>query len=664
MDRSRDRIVALGLFFLAFALYRIDIFGPSVWTDEAVTLHIVRMPLGQLWATVLQSDINPPLSYLIDWLWARLRSDMGWMRLLSAFFGAGTCAVLFCLARDLYSRRAAFLAAALYLATPLALALARQVRYSTLLALLVLAATRAFLALLRKPSKGRAVSYSLWALAAAYTHYFAFFMLSFHLILFLSTRSPARSFRPFALAAALFVLGYAPWLPVLFHQFFGRQDAGLVSDFPIVALVPLVLVYFTQGWTLWTLPDFWKSRLDVLAGGITPDWTVVLFALPFAACVLGGLLVRFENPLSRKTTAGFVLVPIGAFVFFSCFTPLFSPQYFLAYLPASILACAAFLDRLMRTFMIGGIAAVAVVFIVPLGEVGAYIENKGTTEDWRGIAAVVTQYADQGDRVVVPNLPARLCLNPYPLGPLPVFSAGDGLDPMQVVSQAMAQQAVGEAIKEAGRVWLVEYYPRRYDPQGFLPRQLARFAFEIPLRYLSPRVVSRYEHLFSDPRLRLRLFVVDPDRIASLLPRSIDMADLASIRHDILVSGIYPGEGPMRWTARQAAFHMALFPQDRLCLEGNAPSMLFRKSVIGATLSVATIPPRDPDPARIEKEIELMGIFWFCMDVGPMSGPVKITLSCHDSFIPDALFSDGDQSEKCLMLRRIWCESAKEQADD
>jgi hypothetical protein len=93
--------------------------------------------------------------------------------------------------------------------------------------------------------------------------------------------------------------------------------------------------------------------------------------------------------------------------------------------------------------------------------------------------------------------------------------------------------------------------------------------------------------------------------------------------------------------------------------------MLFPDSVIDATMSLYQYPPgsaKGQSPLFM-KETELLGEFWICTDYLKIEGAVEFSLSCHASFVPDDQFQDGDRSEKCLQLRRVWVEAAPEPGD-
>src|SRR5919108_6438395 len=60
----------------------------SFWSDEAVTVHLVRKSLFGMFGALPGSESTPPLYYLLAWGWSRIfgTSEVG-LRALSAVLG-------------------------------------------------------------------------------------------------------------------------------------------------------------------------------------------------------------------------------------------------------------------------------------------------------------------------------------------------------------------------------------------------------------------------------------------------------------------------------------------------------------------------------------------------------------------------------------------------
>ncbi len=100
---------------LAFAvLVRVrEALATRFWFDEIFTLSIARAGFPGLFG-LAAADVHPPLHYLAVWAWRALGGEGDlWLRTLSILFGVATVAVLAGLARGMFDRRAALVAAAL-----------------------------------------------------------------------------------------------------------------------------------------------------------------------------------------------------------------------------------------------------------------------------------------------------------------------------------------------------------------------------------------------------------------------------------------------------------------------------------------------------------------------------------------------------------------------
>ncbi|MBX5468984.1 MAG: glycosyltransferase family 39 protein [Thermoleophilaceae bacterium] len=150
----------------------------SFWLDEAVTAQLVRRGFGGMLSAIPSSESTPPLYYALLWPWSRLFGQWeAGLRSLSALAGTALVAVAYAIGRDLASRRAGLVAAALAAVNPLLVWYSQEARAYMLLALL---AALSFLFFERALRGGRR-ALAAWAIASAAalaTHYFAIFMVA------------------------------------------------------------------------------------------------------------------------------------------------------------------------------------------------------------------------------------------------------------------------------------------------------------------------------------------------------------------------------------------------------------------------------------------------------------------------------------------------------
>lgn len=661
-----DRITFVFLFAVALAIRLVDISGPSTWTDEAATYFVCRMPIKELFSTICNVDVNPPLSYLFFWLFGKLNDSLPWMRSLSALFSAATVGLIFLFGKSFYSYRAGLLSSLLYCFLPLSVAFGRQVRYPAMFAFYVFAATFALISLLRNPTKKRAIVYSCLALCAAYIHYFSAFMFIAHIALLLLSWRGIENKKTIMLSIAILIIAYLPWTPVFIKQLLARHTFGFVSEFPYLALVPLIFVYFTQGWSLWSLPDFWSRNIAEIFNIAIPDWFPVILAIPFILCAAGGLFVNAKNKKARVGIGTYLIVPILSYLLISIWLPQFSPQYFLAFLPAGCIFCGAFWDVAFRRSIVLTALFIVIVFGISTGETLDYFLRKGTTEDWKGAVRLILEQWNPGDVVVIPNVPAKLCFDVYVWDGVRTIQVVSREKPGQKIDQGDVLNSIGQIDKQFKRAWVIDFYPRRFDPEQLIEKYLKSKGFQIsidPSRILS---INDSLQLLTDERLKLRLYLFDRGLMKQYVPRSYDMAQHEKIMNEWNVSGVYSGTGDKRWTAREAAFLLYMETNDKVCMEGFAPSQLYPESVLDVTINLVGIPEMSLGEKNftMQKDVRLMGMFWTC--IGPIehSGLIRLLIKCHVSFVPDTIFHDGDDSEKCLQLRRVWVESFQEANDE
>jgi len=92
----------------------------SYWSDEAITVLLVRMDFGDMIRMIAESESTPPVYYVIAWPWTRVfgSGEIG-LRSVSALAGTAAVPIAAAAAWALISRRAAVVAAALAALNPL-----------------------------------------------------------------------------------------------------------------------------------------------------------------------------------------------------------------------------------------------------------------------------------------------------------------------------------------------------------------------------------------------------------------------------------------------------------------------------------------------------------------------------------------------------------------
>jgi mannosyltransferase len=111
-----------GIVLVGAALRFTGLADQSLWADETYTVDVLG-GAGDFWGVpdqVRASEAAPPPYYLLAWVWVRVFGDGdAGLHSLSALFGTATIPVVYLAVRELATRRAALIAAALTACSPI-----------------------------------------------------------------------------------------------------------------------------------------------------------------------------------------------------------------------------------------------------------------------------------------------------------------------------------------------------------------------------------------------------------------------------------------------------------------------------------------------------------------------------------------------------------------
>ena len=222
----------LGAIILVAALLRLPTLADqSYWYDEADTREVVARGLGYTFSRLPETELNPPLYYVLLWLWARVfgLQEAG-LRSFSAVCGIVTIPVMWAAGRRIVSERVGLIAALLppqirsWSGTRRKRATTRCSRCLSAVSLLAL------VRLLEAPTKQRI---GLWAATCALmacTHYFSFFVIVPEALVFLGALRAAGALTPSRVASGL---GPTAVVGILVFPLLARQrqtDASFIEQ--------------------------------------------------------------------------------------------------------------------------------------------------------------------------------------------------------------------------------------------------------------------------------------------------------------------------------------------------------------------------------------------------------------------------------------------------
>jgi mannosyltransferase len=201
-------IVAAGLRFATIA-------QQSWWFDEAQAMHEMHLSFGGLIDFLTAHETNPPLFFVLGWIWTKVfGTGQAGLRSLSAVAGTAVIPITYLCGRELVSRRAGLIAAALAAVSPFMIWYSQEAREYMLLAALSGASLYWFARWLRTRSRGHLAWWAVFSALAVLTHSFAGFLVAPEAIwLLYVARSRASGIAVAAVAAVQLAL-----LPLLFSH--------------------------------------------------------------------------------------------------------------------------------------------------------------------------------------------------------------------------------------------------------------------------------------------------------------------------------------------------------------------------------------------------------------------------------------------------------------
>jgi mannosyltransferase len=216
----------------------------SLWYDEAVTaVRVLHPSLPSTLSAVVHVENTPPLYYLVAWGWARvLGTGVFALRSLSALAGVATVAVAWAIGRELGSRAAAIVLAAIVASNPLFVWYSQEARSYELFVLLASVAFLFFLRAHAAPTRRNLAAWTLCSILALLTHYFAAFLIVAEAALLL--RGRVRYRRVLAAVGAVAASGVAV-LPLILAQ--GGRGTGWISNWPLNGRLEAVAQYYLLG---------------------------------------------------------------------------------------------------------------------------------------------------------------------------------------------------------------------------------------------------------------------------------------------------------------------------------------------------------------------------------------------------------------------------------
>ncbi|MFN8500091.1 MAG: glycosyltransferase family 39 protein [Anaerolineae bacterium] len=514
-SRLLPALALVGILVLALALrlYRID--AQSFWYDEGTSVVLATRDL----ATISQgaaADIHPPLYYFILHYWEGLfgQSEAA-VRSLSALMGVALVLLTWAIGKRLFGTLAALAGALLVAVSPVAIYYSQETRMYTQAAMFGAAAFLAMLAFIESspriaptsvgPSSPRVaptsvgsylplVLYTIAALAALYSHYFAFTIpLVANIVVALWALRYRRWRAVGAWVVAQIVVGalFLPWLLYTLDAI--RRWPAVSAPFTLLFLLADSLRVFSLGrGTAWS-PWGWAFAAALAVGAILAPLVLRRTPHPLPPLPHGARGKDSDAPspqvgegdggwgIGEATLAAvlYLVVPLLMMYVLSLRKPMYNPKFLLLIAPPfSLLVAQGALLPLRVWRRAGGFVSVillaGLLAISVWGLLGYYFDPRQARDDYRGIAHYLMAAGRPGDAIIL-NAPSQAeVFGLYYTGGLPVVP----LPQRRPADRAETEAALAKLAADHGRIYGLFWATNESDPDGIVEGWLGRNGFK------------------------------------------------------------------------------------------------------------------------------------------------------------------------------------------
>jgi mannosyltransferase len=457
------------------------------WFDECFSAQMARIDWRSFLHLLWWREANMSLYYALLRAWMHLGQSPFLIRAFSVVIATATLPAIYWLARLLYDRRVALIAAGLFALN------AFDVRYALFLFLATLS-SGFLIAFLRKPEARYRRGYIAASSLAAYAHFYALLLVAAQWLVVQRIGVPTNR-NDAAADSATKIKGElrGAWIAISF------------------ALLPLIafIVKTGAGPIKWIhRPGLWDflQFCEHMAGG--NSW--LLLAICAVACAgavlpLGRRLLQ-RNPSWESWRVQFLLVwllfPIALTILLSIARPLFYPRYMIFCIPPLVILFAAGLSRLRHASLLG-IALAGIFFLCGQGILFVYGHDFDDERDAAGMATnFILDHSQPGDGAVFHIVQTRVPYeffralrtgneaNAANIGPEIVYPRHGPKLEYQDFRSKLSPDILHSAVVGHPRIWVVLMYngPKFPDPSAELLRHYLPQTYPKMQNWEFPRV--------------------------------------------------------------------------------------------------------------------------------------------------------------------------------
>lgn len=391
--RLRDGLVLIPIIGIALALRFEHLTSKPFWFDECFSVELARMQWGSFLRVIWWREANMSLYYALLRVWLHFGGGEFFIRSLSVVFAAATIPAIYWLARQLYGRNVALLAAIFFTFNAYNVRYSQEARSYTLFALLVTLSSGFFVSWLRDPGRRNRAAYIATSVLAVYAHFYALLLIAAQWLVLRVLGAPRQD------NFESTVPPKAPWkaiglgvLPVL--AFIGTTGAG-----------PIHWIHRPGLHDLFT---FWRD----FSGG--SNWMLpAIFTLASIAAVAPvgkGFIRRNQNWETWRVQflVVWLLFPIVLTIGLSFLRPVFLPRFMIFCQPALVILVAAGIARLQRIWLIAPVFGLILMFALQ-GIYFVYGHDYDDQRDGSGEAVnYILDHTQTGDAILFHIAEARV----------------------------------------------------------------------------------------------------------------------------------------------------------------------------------------------------------------------------------------------------------------
>jgi len=438
----------------------------SFWLDEGISVQAAStLSFKSIILNFAPGDFHPPLYYLVLKIFlSTLGSSEVIARLPSILFGVLTVFVIYHLAKTLYDRKTAQIAAILLATSPLHIYYSQEARMYSMAAFLACLSLYFFVKIIERDKINYWAGFILSTVALLYTDYMPYLIIiSYFLYLLIFSKKLKTTLKSFIPTVLIILTLLLPWIGTIMHQL--SLGISLSSSSPTwhsaigsSSVKDLAILF----------PKF-------IIGRISPDNNFTYMAV-FAPIALFMTLLILISTLRMNTKRSilwfYLLVPILVSYALSFYIPVFSYFRLLFVLPAFYILTASAINNLNWT---KPTAVMLIIFLaVNITSLTIYFTNpKFQREDWQGATEFVKSAA-RGDTQVF--FEANYVIPSFDIYNKNVLNAKGVLNSFNPDPQKVSENVI-LASQNTKHIFLFNYLAPISDPSGLVFKSLVDIGF-------------------------------------------------------------------------------------------------------------------------------------------------------------------------------------------